>query len=61
MPDLNLSQGFLVAGCLAQTIWNLIGGHAPEANIKDYDIFYFDDSDLSWQAEDQVICRAHAA
>jgi hypothetical protein len=55
MSDLGLPQGFLVAGCLVQTIWNLKGGRAPEVDIKDYDIFYFDDADLSWQAEDKVI------
>ena len=27
--------------------------------IKDYDIFYFDDADLSWEAEDAVIRRAN--
>lgn len=26
-------------------------------NIKDYDVFYFDESDLSWEAEDSVIRR----
>jgi len=28
--------------------------------IKDYDVFYFDDSDLSWNAEDTVIRRVDA-
>jgi hypothetical protein len=26
--------------------------------IKDYDVFYFDDEDLSWEAEDTVIQRS---
>jgi hypothetical protein len=38
-----------------QTIWNRMSDRAPEWGIKDYDVFYFDDSDLSWEAEDRVI------
>lgn len=30
----------------------------PTAAIGDYDLFYFDDTDLSWDAEDAVIRRA---
>lgn len=49
--DLDLPDGWLVAGCLFQTIWNLRSGLPPDAQIKDYDLFYFDDSDLSPEAE----------
>jgi hypothetical protein len=52
--QLELPDGWLVAGCLFQTVWNLQSGRAPEADIKDYDIFYFDDSDLSEEAEARV-------
>ena len=55
LPLLKLSQCYLTAGCLFQTLWNQISGRAPEWGIRDYDIFYFDDSDLSWDAEDRVI------
>jgi uncharacterized protein len=55
---LDLPQGWLVAGCLFQTLWNLKAGHAPEAGIKDYDIFYFDPTDLSEAAEHQVQAQA---
>ncbi len=48
---LGLPDGWLVAGCLFQTVWNRLSGRAPDANIKDYDLFYFDASDLSAQAE----------
>jgi uncharacterized protein len=48
---LALPDGWLVAGCLFQTIWNLQAGRAPGENIKDYDLFYFDDADLSEQGE----------
>jgi hypothetical protein len=52
---LNLPGWYLVAGCLYQTVWNVITGQPPEAGILDYDLVYFDDSDLSWEAEDAVI------
>jgi uncharacterized protein len=55
---LDLPEAWLVAGCLFQTVWNLRSAHSPAANIKDYDLFYFDASDLSAESERQV--QAHA-
>lgn len=52
--ELDLPDGWLVAGCLFQTIWNLQVHRAPEDGIKDYDIFYFDADDLSASAEARV-------
>jgi hypothetical protein len=52
---MNLPGWYLVAGCLYQTVWNVITGQPPEAGILDYDLVYFDASDLSWGAEDAVI------
>ena len=52
---MNLPGWYLVAGCLYQTVWNVITGQPPEAGILDYDLVYFDASDLSWEAEDAVI------
>ena len=46
---------YLAAGCLYQTVWNVVTGQPPEAGILDYDLAYFDRSDLSWDAEDEVI------
>lgn len=54
---LGLPQGWLVAGCLFQTVWNLRSGAPAEARIKDYDIFYFDVADLGEEAERQVQAR----
>jgi uncharacterized protein len=48
---LDLPDCWLVAGCLFQTVWNVQAGLTPESGIKDYDIFYFDPSDLSEAAE----------
>jgi hypothetical protein len=58
---LHLPDGWLVAGCLFQTVWNHLSNRAPDADIKDYDIFYFDASDLSAEAEQAVQQRVQAA
>jgi hypothetical protein len=51
---LDLADGWLVAGCLFQTVWNLQSGRAPGQDIRDYDLFYFDAGDLSAAAEARV-------
>jgi hypothetical protein len=58
---LELPQWRLVAGCLYQTVWNVLTGRPPRTGIKDYDLIYFDAADLSWPAEDKVIRRVAAA
>jgi hypothetical protein len=58
--ELALPDGWLVAGCLFQTVWNLQAGRAPESDIKDYDLFYFDGVDLSAGAERATQARAEA-
>lgn len=60
LPFLGLPDAWLVAGCLFQTVWNLRSGRQPTANIKDYDLFYFDGNDLSEAAEQAVQARATA-
>jgi hypothetical protein len=57
---LALAQWRLVAGCLYQTVWNVLTGRARRTGIKDYDLAYFD-PDLSWEAEDRVIGQVAAA
>ena len=61
LRTLALPQCHLTAGCLFQAVWNLRTGRAADADVKDYDVFYFDDSDLSWDAEDAAIRRVQAA
>ncbi|RKK02064.1 nucleotidyltransferase family protein [Pseudoroseomonas wenyumeiae] len=60
LPALGAPQAHLVAGCLFQAVWNHRSGHEPGWGVKDYDVFYFDGADLSWEAEDRVIRRAEA-
>ncbi len=61
LAGLGLKQGFLTAGCLFQATWNHTAGRPPGWGVKDYDVFYFDDTDLSWDAEDAVIRRVQHA
>jgi uncharacterized protein len=60
LPSLALDQCHLTAGCLFQAVWNRSSGQAANWGIKDYDVFYFDERDLSWDAEDAVIQRVAA-
>jgi hypothetical protein len=59
--ELDLPQWRIVSGAIYQTVWNALTGRDPDYGIKDYDLFYFDGSDLSYEAEDVVIRRAAAA
>jgi hypothetical protein len=52
--ELELPNMWLVAGCLFQTVWNLRSGKHPTENIKDYDVFYFDATDLTKAGEEQA-------
>jgi hypothetical protein len=59
--ELALPDGWLVAGCLFQTVWNLHASRPPEADIKDYDLFYFDAADTSEAGEQAVQARVDGA
>lgn len=51
-PKLALPNWYLGAGCIAQTVWNDLHGYPLTSNIKDYDLVYFDSSDLSCETEE---------
>ncbi len=56
--EVRLPDGWLVAGAVAQTVWNAKLGYAPDHGIRDVDIVYFDAENLaaeSEQAEEQRI------
>jgi hypothetical protein len=61
LRGLQLPDCHLTAGCLFQAVWNQMSGRSPDWGVKDYDVFYFDGSDLSFEAEDAVISQVHAA
>lgn len=54
--EFRIEDWWLTAGCLAQTIWNIKANRAPDADIADYDLFYFD-PDTTWHSEDRVIVQ----
>lgn len=56
-----LPDSWLIAGAVAQTFWNLAHSQSPSHGIKDVDIAYFDDTDLSAQAEEAHAARINAA
>lgn len=49
--DVHLPDAWLVAGAVAQTVWNIKHERDPGAGIKDIDIVYFDAGDLSAEGE----------
>jgi hypothetical protein len=51
-PSLSLPDWYLGAGCIAQTVWNYLSGRDLLAYINDADLVYFDDKDLSSEAEE---------
>ena len=59
--DEGLPDGWLWAGCLYQTVWNVLTGKPHRYGIKDYDIAYYDAADISYEAEDAVIRRFDVA
>jgi hypothetical protein len=58
MGTLALPDCWLAAGALFQTVWNVLSERDPAEGIRDYDLNYFDASDLSWEAEDAAIRAA---
>lgn len=55
---LALPDSWLVSGAIYNSVWNHLTGRPPLTGINDIDLFYFDASDLSYEAEDRVIRRA---
>jgi hypothetical protein len=58
-PSLGVSDWWLTAGVLFQSVWNGLTGRDPGAGVRDADLFYVD-PDTSWEAEDAVIRRGAA-
>jgi hypothetical protein len=58
---LDLPDWRVFSGAIYQTVWNAVTSRDPEHGVRDYDVGYFDASDLSYAAEDLVIQRVAAA
>ena len=57
MREDGLAEGMLVAGALYNLVWNVLTGRPALHGVNDLDVFYFDASDIGWDAEDMVIRR----
>ena len=51
----------MFSGAVYQPVLNHLTGRPLDFGIKDYDLGYFDASDLSYEAEDEVIRQVRAA
>ena len=59
IPSLELPNWYLGAGCISQTVWNSLSDkEEPGYGIKDFDLVYFDDKDVSYEGEDKYIQKA---
>ena len=56
--DLNLPQWRLVAGCIYQTVWNKLTDRPKGTGINDYELSYFDDREMSEEAEHATEIKA---
>jgi hypothetical protein len=61
LSGLELPDWRVFSGAVYQTAWNALTGRDPAYGLKDYDVGYFDASDVSYEAEDVVIKRVAAA
>jgi uncharacterized protein len=58
---LELPDWLIISGAVYQRVLNALTERAPDYGVKDYDLGYFDASDISYEAEDAVIRRVAAA
>jgi hypothetical protein len=61
LRGLELPDALVFSGAVYQRVLNHLGDRPLDYGIKDYDVGYFDASDISYEAEDQVIRRVAAA
>jgi hypothetical protein len=61
LAQLDLPDWLIFSGAVYQRVFNDLTGRPLDYGIKDYDVAYFDGSDISYEAEDVVIRRVAAA
>lgn len=57
MRVLDLPDPLLGSGAIYNSVWNVLTGRPALTGINDADVVYFDNVDLSYEAEDRVIRR----
>ena len=58
---LDLPDWLVFSGAVYQPVLNHLTGRPADYGIRDYDLGYFDASDISYEAEDAIIRRVAAA
>ena len=61
LRDIDLPDAWVTSGAIYNTVWNRLTGKPSLTGIKDVDVIYFDDTDLSYEAEDKTISQATRA
>jgi hypothetical protein len=61
LRSLDLPDWLVMSGAVYQRVLNHLTGREPDYGVRDYDVGYFDRSDISYEAEDIVIRRVAAA
>lgn len=51
----NLPNAWVGAGIIFQNVWNVIHGYELNTHIKDIDVLYWDENDLTWASENNYI------
>jgi hypothetical protein len=59
--EIDLPDWLVFSGAVYGPVWNHLTGSPPDHGLADYDLGYFDASDISYEAEDAVIRRVAAA
>jgi hypothetical protein len=59
--SLSLADRLIFSGAIDQPVLNHLTGRPSDYAVKDYDLAYFDRSDISYEAEDAVIRRVRGA
>src|ERR1700760_1269646 len=54
---LDLPDWLMMSGAVYQRVLNVLTGRPPDYGVRDYDLGFFDASDISYDAEDAVIRR----
>src|SRR5215472_4680216 len=57
---LDLPDWLIMSGAVYQRVLNKLTMRAPDYGVRDYDLAYFDASDISYEAEDAIIRRVAA-
>jgi uncharacterized protein len=58
---LDLPDWLIMSGAIYQPVLNNLTRRVPDYGVRDYDLGYFDASDISYEAEDVIIRRVAAA